>query len=53
MSHTISLKLDGDQKDYSVVAYALKQNGKDVAIDNIVEVAFGKSVDYVYNPENE
>ena len=53
VSHTISLKLDGDQKDYSVVAYALKQNGNDVAIDNIVEVAFGKSVDYVYNPENK
>lgn len=40
---------EADKDDYSVVVFALKQNGSDVDIDNIVKFPLGGSVDYVYN----
>ena len=52
VSHKIKFSLEGSEDDYSVVVFALRQDGNDVDIDNIVELAIDKSVDYVYNPEN-
>ena len=40
---------EADREDYSVVVFALKQNGSDVDIDNIVKFPLGGSVDYAYN----
>ena len=35
--------------DCSVVVFALKENGKDIVIDNAVRFPLGGSVDYIYN----
>ncbi len=38
-----------DDKNLSIVAYAIVPDGKDSRIDNIVEVNVGESIEYVYN----
>ena len=38
-----------DSDDFSVVVFALKSDGDDVDIDNIVELPFNSSVDYILN----
>ena len=37
------------QEDFFVVVFALKQDGNDICIDNIVRFPLGSSVDYIYN----
>lgn len=50
ISQEITINIaETDKDDYSVVVFALKQNGDDVDIDNIVRFPIGGSVDYVYN----
>jgi len=48
---SVNLTIPSDAKieDYSVVVYALKQDGSDVDIDNIVRFPIGESVEYIYN----
>ena len=40
---------DASLEDFSVVVFALRQDGNDVNIDNIVRFPVGESVEYVYN----
>ncbi len=51
ISRTMSVTLPDNMaiKNFSVVAFALIEDGKNVRIDNIVEVDAGKSIDYQYN----
>ena len=48
-SHEMTLPEGAKIEDLSVVVFALKQNGDDVAIDNIVRFPAGGSVEYAYN----
>lgn len=49
VSQSITMTVGENLSEYSVVAYALKENNGKVVIDNIVELPFNGSVDYVYN----
>ena len=44
-----SVPEDASLEDFSVVVFALRQDGNDVNIDNIVRFPVGASVEYVYN----
>jgi hypothetical protein len=40
---------EDDKANYFVVVFALKENGEDIDIDNIVRIQVGGSVEYAYN----
>ena len=48
-SHEMTLPEGAKIEDFSVVVFALRQDGDDVDIDNIVRFPAGGSVEYAYN----
>ena len=49
LSQSVGLPSSAKASDCSLVVFALKQNGNDVDIDNVVKFPLGGSVDYIYN----
>lgn len=49
LTQTVELPVAAKLSDCSLVVFALKENGKDIVIDNAVRFPLGGSVDYIYN----
>lgn len=49
LTQKVDLPAAAKLSDCSLVVFALKENGKDIVIDNSVRFPLGGSVDYIYN----